>query len=392
MLRDRLPTVPLVLTHPQRSRRRAEREPLPCLVHVERVAVGEIVCVLLRQPLVSTWKLFPPLRVRATTTRPFTGMRCSSLTPGTNQAMSASSGCTATAKPNAAGLTVATSFQDAAPSVERKTPLWCWTQNASGSARHWTRWWGSWMLGSYWRSAGMYAARMPVARHSHVVPLSRVIHTPPHETPTVTRRASRGSTQIEWRPGSSAPPPNHSRRLGWRHSASTSCHDDPRSWERNSPPGSVPHHSVPGSVSCPASSAHTSSVLQGMGLPEFGSRSSIPSGLGGYAGVAHGSHWRPRFRERCSWTPKCPCPSATYTAPSRPPGSTTNAFSARKSARVIAQRARGRPLRRSIVKTPLRVATYKRSLIRPRAPASRRLRHRWERHHSGAPGHGSAGR
>src|SRR6266567_4936444 len=123
------------------------------------------------------------------------------------------------------------------------------------------------------------------------------------------------------------------------------------------PPGSVPHHSVPGSVSCPASSAHTSSVLQGMGLPELGSRSSIPSGLGGYTGVAHGSHLRPPSRERCSLTPKCPCPSATYTAPSRRSGSTIDALSARKCTRVIAQRARGRPLRRSSVKTPLRVAT-----------------------------------
>src|SRR6266513_913570 len=203
----------------------------------------------------------------------------------------------------------------------------------------------------------MYAARMPWARHSQVVPPSRVIHTPPHETPTVTWRASRGSTQIEWRPGSSAPPPNHSRRLGWRHSDSTSCHDDPWSPERNNPPGSVPHHSVPGSVSCPASSAHTSSVLQGMGLPELGSRSSIPSGLGGYTGVAHGSHLRPPSRERCSLTPKCPCPSATYTAPSRRSGSTIDALSARKCTRVIAQRARGRPVRRSSVKRPLRVAT-----------------------------------
>src|SRR3989454_11752750 len=158
---------------------------------------------------------------------------------------------------------------------------------------------------------------MPGARHPELVPPSRVTPPPPHETPTVTWRASRGSTQIEWRPGSSAPPPNHSRRLGWRHSDSTSCHDDPRSPERNSPPGSVPHHSVPGSVSCPASSAQTSSVPQGMGLPELGSRASIPSGFGGYAGVAHGSQLRPPSRERCSLTPKCPCPSATYSAPSR---------------------------------------------------------------------------
>src|SRR3979490_478774 len=192
----------------------------------------------------------------------------------------------------------------------------------------------------------MYAARMPWGRSSHIVPPSRVIHTPPHETPTVTWRASRGSTQIECRPGSSAPPPNHSRRLGWRHRDSTRCHREPRSPDRNSPPGNVPHHNVPGSLACPASSAHTSSVLQGMGLPELGSRSSIPSGLGGYAGVAHGSHLRPPLRERCSLTPKCPCPSATYTASSRRSGSTIEAVSARKLGRGIAQLARGRTLSR----------------------------------------------
>src|SRR5256885_107392 len=57
----------------------------------------------------------------------------------------------------------------------------------------------------------MYAARMPLARHCQVVPPSRVIHTPPHETPTVTWRASRGSTQLDWRPGSSAPVREHDR-------------------------------------------------------------------------------------------------------------------------------------------------------------------------------------
>src|SRR5436190_12167371 len=85
MLRDRLPAVALVLAHPQRPRRRPEREPVPRLVHVERVAIGEIVGVLLRQSLREHLEAFAPFRVRATTTRPFTGMRCSSLTPGTNQ-------------------------------------------------------------------------------------------------------------------------------------------------------------------------------------------------------------------------------------------------------------------------------------------------------------------
>src|SRR2546422_6520573 len=41
-------------------------------------------------PYTTLFRSLPPFRVRATTTRPFTGMRCSSLTPGTNQAVSAS--------------------------------------------------------------------------------------------------------------------------------------------------------------------------------------------------------------------------------------------------------------------------------------------------------------
>src|SRR2546427_591479 len=61
MLRDCLPAVALVLTHPQRSRRRAEREPAPRLVDVERVAIGEIVGVLLRQPLREHLKAFAPI-------------------------------------------------------------------------------------------------------------------------------------------------------------------------------------------------------------------------------------------------------------------------------------------------------------------------------------------
>ena len=44
-------------------------------------------------------------------------------------------------------------------------------------------------------------ARIPVAHSSHECPPSRVTQTPPQETPTVTWRASRGSTQMEWMPG-----------------------------------------------------------------------------------------------------------------------------------------------------------------------------------------------
>src|SRR6266699_2644230 len=61
MLRDRLPAVALVLTHPQGPCRRAEREPVPRLVHVERVAIGEIVGVLLRQSLREHLEAFPPI-------------------------------------------------------------------------------------------------------------------------------------------------------------------------------------------------------------------------------------------------------------------------------------------------------------------------------------------
>src|SRR6266513_1853127 len=62
-------------------------------------------------------------RVRATTSLPSTGTRHSSFTAGTNHAVSASCGCTATAKPNFEGLIAVTSCQLFEPSVERKTPL-----------------------------------------------------------------------------------------------------------------------------------------------------------------------------------------------------------------------------------------------------------------------------
>jgi hypothetical protein len=59
----------------------------------------------------------------------------------------------------------------------------------------------------------MKAARMPSPEQSQVTPLSVVVHTPPQETPSCTRLASRGSTQMEWIPGKSAPPPNHFLRF-----------------------------------------------------------------------------------------------------------------------------------------------------------------------------------
>ncbi len=59
---------------------------------------------------------------------------------------------------------------------------------------------------------------MPVISESQVAPPSVVVTTPPQETATCTRFASRGSTQIEWMPGRSAPPPIHFLRRGLSHS------------------------------------------------------------------------------------------------------------------------------------------------------------------------------
>jgi hypothetical protein len=59
----------------------------------------------------------------------------------------------------------------------------------------------------------MYSARMPSPRNVQLAPPSSVDHTPPVETPTHTRLELRGSMQIEWRPGRSAPPGAHSARI-----------------------------------------------------------------------------------------------------------------------------------------------------------------------------------
>ena len=66
---------------------------------------------------------------------------------------------------------------------------------------------------------GMYSARMPSPRRVQLPPPSSVSQMPPVETAIHTRFALRGSTQIEWMPGRSAPPPVHCLRTGCSHSA-----------------------------------------------------------------------------------------------------------------------------------------------------------------------------
>src|SRR5262245_16746465 len=122
---------------------------------------------------------------------------------------------------------------------------------------------------------------MPVARTSQVWPPSSVSQTPPQEMPRKIRLPLLGSTQIEWIPGKSAPPPNHDLRRGSSQSERTSSQDAPESLDRNRPPGKVPHHRTPGCERCPAASDQIISSFQGMALPLIGLVSSTPSGLGG---------------------------------------------------------------------------------------------------------------
>src|SRR6516165_5355796 len=129
-------------------------------------------------PFRSTSKLRPPSRVRATTTLPSTGMRRSSLTAGTNHAVSGSRGWAATAKPNFDGRIAVSSCQVAPASSERKTPLWCWHQTISGWARQWARRWTSWAIGSSRSSGGMYSAYIPWLILRHELPVSVLAHTP----------------------------------------------------------------------------------------------------------------------------------------------------------------------------------------------------------------------
>src|SRR6516225_47263 len=92
-----------------------------------------------------------------------------------------------------------------------------------GASGHCTRHCTSCAMGSWVSSGGAYSARMPSPRWPQVAPPSSVNQIPPVETAMNKRRELRGSTQIEWMPGRSAPPPIHCRRLGWSQSERIIC-------------------------------------------------------------------------------------------------------------------------------------------------------------------------
>src|SRR5262245_2923668 len=181
----------------------------------------------------------------------------------------------------------------------------------------------------------MYSARIPSARQFHVSPASSVIQTPPQETPTDTRLLSRGSTQTEWMPGHSAPPPNHSVRFGWSQSVRTSVHESPRSFDTKSPPGIVPHQSTPGRSGPALSSDHTLTSFHGVALPIAGFFVSQSAGGSGYVGVAISFHVEPPSALRWSFAPKCPCSRHAYTCPSRRSGNTIDNVSPRNAVAAI---------------------------------------------------------
>ena len=77
------------------------------------------------------------------------------------------------------------------------------------------------------------------------------------------------------------------------HSERTSSHESPRSCERNSPPGMVPHHSSSGRSTGPFSSVHSSCTVHGHGSCVIGETSVASAGRGGYAGAATSAHAPP---------------------------------------------------------------------------------------------------
>ena len=111
-------------------------------------------------------------------------------------------------------------------------PLWCWTHRASGFA---------WHCDEAVRVLDRRVVRLvraactppacPGAADANSRRRPRVSQTPPQEMPTVTRRESRGSTQIEWMPGTSSPPPNQFLRSGRSQSGRFSSHVAPPSSE-----------------------------------------------------------------------------------------------------------------------------------------------------------------
>src|SRR5262245_5782102 len=113
----------------------------------------------------------------------------------------------------------------------------------------------------------MYSARIPWDRQAQLAPPSSVRQEPPQEIPTTTRREFRGSTQTEWMPGTSYPPPNQFLRAGSSQSGRFSSQESPPSAEWKSPPGRVPHHSTPGSSAPPGVKAQIFSTRQGITLP-----------------------------------------------------------------------------------------------------------------------------
>ena len=96
------------------------------------MAPYQIIGVVLRQAVLQHFEA--AARVRATTTLPSAGMRRSSLTAGTNQAVSGSRGGATTAKPNFDGRIAVISRHVAPASSERNTPLWCWHHTTCGWA------------------------------------------------------------------------------------------------------------------------------------------------------------------------------------------------------------------------------------------------------------------
>jgi hypothetical protein len=148
-------------------------------------------------------KLRPPSRVRFTTSDAPTGTRCWSATPGTNQAVSPSAGCTPTVKPKFDRGAAVTSCHVAPASVERQMPLWCWHQSLWGCAAQRTIRCGSCTFSFSACSGGMNVARMPLALRSQCAPPSRVIQAPPQLMPSRISPGRCGCAQIEWMPGTS---------------------------------------------------------------------------------------------------------------------------------------------------------------------------------------------
>src|SRR6185295_75732 len=119
----------------------------------------------------------------------------------------------------------------------------------------------------------------------------------------VTCFESRGSTQMEWMPGHSAPLGPQSSRMGSSQSDRTSSQESPLSSDLKSPPGIVPHQTTPGSSGPPGAMDQTSLSAQSRGLLKKGTGfGTYPSGIAGYCGVVLSFHVLPPFRDRCILT------------------------------------------------------------------------------------------